>query len=155
MTVPTRIHAISEIKDHIGVPLGPSEWVTIDQARIDSFADATGDHQWIHTDPERAKTDSPFGGTVAHGYLTLALLPALMAQILNVESISMVVNYGTDRVRLPAPVPAGSKLRLRAEFKSVREIPSGAARVVMAFSLEIENGSKPACSGDVVYVYYP
>ena len=155
MTVPTRIHAISGIKDHIGVLLGPSEWVIIDQARIDSFADATGDHQWIHTDPERAKSDSPFGGTVAHGYLTLALLPALLPQILDVESVSMVVNYGIDRVRMPASVPAGTKLRLKAEFKSVREIQGGAARVVMTFSLEIENGLKPACSGDVVYVYYP
>ena len=87
--------------------------------------------------------------------LTLALLPALLPQILDVKSVSMVVNYGIDRVRMPAPVPAGSKLRLKAEFKSVREIQGGAARVVMTFSLEIANGLKPACSGDVVYVYYP
>lgn len=155
MTAPTRIHGISEIKTYVGVPLGPSDWVTIDQAIINAFAAATGDRQWIHTDPERARRDSPFGQTVAHGYLTLALLPSLLPEILDIEDVSMVVNYGIDRVRLPSPVRAGSRIRLAAEFKNVRDLQGGAARAVMTFQFEIENGTKPACTGDVVYLYYP
>lgn len=152
---PTRIGTIPEIKNHIGIPLGHSNWVLIDQAMIDSFAAATGDRQWIHINPDRARDESPFGQTVAHGYLTLALLPSLITQILHVENCSMVVNYGIDRVRLPSPVLSGSRIRLAAEFKTVRELQNGAARAVINFRFEIEKGTKPACTGDVVYVYYP
>ena len=152
---PTRIGTILEIKNHIGIPLGRSNWVLIDQVMIDSFAAATGDRQWIHINPDRARDESPFGQTVAHGYLTLALLPSLVTQILHVENCSMVVNYGIDRVRLPSPVISGSRVRLAAEFKAVRELPTGAARAVLNFRFDLENGAKPVCTGDVVYVYYP
>jgi len=154
-TGPTRIGSSPEIKNHIGVPLGPSEWVLVDQARINAFAEATGDRQWIHIDVERAREESPFGQTIGHGYLTLALIPSLIPQILHVENCSMVVNYGTDRIRLPAPVISGSRIRLAAEFKAVRELPNGAARAVLTFRFDLENGAKPVCTGDVVYVYYP
>lgn len=152
---PKRIENILDIQNYLGVPLGHSAWVLVDQPMIDSFAAATGDDQWIHVNPQRARDESPFGKTVAHGYLTLALLPSLLPQILRVDHCSMVLNYGIDRVRLPSPVLSGSRIRLAAQFKNVRELPNGAARVVTHFRFEIEKSTKPACTGDVVYVYYP
>jgi acyl dehydratase len=155
MTNPVSINGIPELKNHLGVSLGPGAWFTVDQNRIDRFADATGDRQWIHTDPERARQDSPFGQTVAHGYLTLALLPVLLPDLLDIQNVSMVINYGIERLRFPSPVPAGSRLRLHAKIKNFRELASGAARVAVGFQFELENGTKPACTGEVVYVYYP
>lgn len=155
MTSPTHIKAIPEFKRFIGVPLGSSRWFEVSQEMIDGFAEVTGDRQWIHTDVERARSESPFGGTIAHGYLTLSLIPVLLPELLKVSGASMIVNSGIEKVRLQTPVPAGGRVSLSAEIKSVRELPSGAARVVTHFRFELENATKPACTGDVVYVYYP
>ena len=126
-----------------GTELGPTEWVTIDQERIDTFADATGDHQWIHVDPARAK-DGPFGATIAHGYLTLALTNLFLPELMVVEDISMGVNYGVNKVRFPAPVPVGSRLRGRGVVTEVTEIPGG-VQAVVTVTVEIEGSDKPAC----------
>ena len=155
MTSPTLIKGIPELKRYIGVPLGTTGWVEVSQEMINGFADVTGDRQWIHTDVERAKRESPFGETIAHGYLTVALIPVLLQEILHVGGTSRVVNSGIDKLRLQAPVPAGGRICLAAEIKNVRELPSGAARVAISFRFEVENGSKPACTGEVIYVYYP
>jgi len=152
---PTVVPSIADLKHFVGKPLGPSDWVEIGQSQIDAFADATGDHQWIHTDPRRAEKESPFGHTIAHGYLTLALAPVLIPRILEVRGASMVVNYGLDKMRLPAPVPAGSRLRVSGEIKSVRDLPNGAARVVLSLQFAIEGGSRPVCIADAIYVYFP
>lgn len=151
----TVIPSVAALKQFVGKPLGTSEWVTVAQAQIDAFAQATGDHQWIHVDAERARTQSPFGATIAHGYLTISLAPALLAQLVRVEGIRMGVNYGLDKMRLPAPVPAGARVRLSAEIKDVREIPGGAARVTFGLAFAVEGGTKPACTADAIYVYYP
>lgn len=155
MATRTVIPGISALKDHIGKRMGPTEWVTVTQAQIDAFAEATGDQQWIHVDPERAKRDSPFGQTIAHGYLTLALAPGLLAELLSVEDTSMAVNYGIDKLRLPAPVPATGRVRMTAEIKHVREVPGGAARTTIGISLEVEGSQRAACVADVIYVYFP
>ena len=152
---PTLINGISELKRYIGVPLGRTDWVEVSQKTINGFADVTGDRQWIHTDVERARRESPFGETIAHGYLTVALIPVLMPELLRVEGVSMVVNSGIDRIRLQAPVPAGGQIRLSAEIKNVRELASGAARVGISVRFEVKDVTKPACTGEVIYVYYP
>lgn len=150
-----RVSEISELKDHIGADLGESEWVLVDQKRIDAFAQATGDDQWIHVDAERARAESPFGGTIAHGYLTMGLAPALLPQLLAIEKCSRVVNYGIDKLRFKEPVRAGSRLRVGATVAHVRDIKGGAARVTLTLRFEVEGASRPACTADVVYVYYP
>lgn len=155
MLDPVSIDGIAELKRYVGVALGPGNWFSIEQDQIDRFAEATGDRQWIHTDVERARRDSPFGRTVAHGYLTLSLLPVVLPKLFDVSGAAMVVNYGVDRLRFPAPLRAGSRLRLHAEIKTFRDLPHGAARVGIGFSFELENGHKPACTGEVVYLYYP
>ncbi|HVP27683.1 MAG TPA: MaoC family dehydratase [Myxococcota bacterium] len=155
MSQPTVIPSVSALKQFLGKPLGRSDWVTVTQEQINAFADATGDHQWIHVDVERAKTQSPFKTTIAHGYLTLSLAPALLPQLVRVEGIRMGVNYGIDKMRLPAPVPAGSRLRLSAELRDVRDLPGGAARATFGLTFEVEGGTKPACTADAIYVYYP
>src|SRR6266545_3475439 len=118
----TIVHGIDGLKAKAGEHLGYSDWVEITQDRVNQFADATGDHQWIHVDPERAKA-GPFGGTVAHGYLTLSLLIPLWTDLLDVEDVSTKVNYGLDKVRFPAPVPAGSRIRVRGTLRDVEEVP--------------------------------
>ncbi len=127
----------------------------ITQKRIDAFADATGDYQWIHVDAERAAHESPFKHTIAHGYLTMSLASAMLPSLIQVEKVGSVVNYGIDKMRLPAPVPAGGRVRLSAEIKNVREMPSGAARVNIALRFEVEGGSKPACTANAIFVYFP
>ncbi len=154
MASPTVVPSVSALKDFVGKKLGPSDWVEMTQERIAAFADATGDHQWIHLDTERAEKESPFGSTIAHGYLTIALAPALLPQVLQVEGVRLVVNYGLDKMRLPAPVPSGGRVRLSVEIKDVRELGGSAARVSMGFTFEVEGGGKPACVADAVYVYY-
>jgi acyl dehydratase len=155
MATPTVIPGLSALKQFVGKPLGATDWVVVTQEQIDRFADATGDHQWIHVDVERAKKESPFKGTIAHGYLTISLAPVLLPQLVRVDGIRMGVNYGIDSMRLPTPVPAGAKLRLVAQLKDVREMPGGAgARVTYALTFEVEGAAKPACVADVVYVYY-
>ncbi len=149
------IPSLSALADFVGSPLGVSEWTTVSQERIDAFAEATGDHQWIHCDPARAKRESPFGGTVAHGYLTLSLAPALLATIVSVGGAASVVNAGIDRMRLSAPVPAGSRVRLAAEIANVRNVPGGAVRVAFQLRIDVEGGARPACTATVVYLYTP
>ena len=139
---------MSSFTDLIGKELGPTEWLDVDQERIDRFADATGDHQWIHVDPERAAA-GPFGSTVAHGYLTLSLLPLLMTDALNLTGYSMGINYGVNKVRFPAPVPSGSRVRATFTVQSVDEVPGGEQGVVLA-TVEREGGDKPVCVAELV-----
>ena len=150
----TTIDGIDGLKAMVGQHLGYSDWLEITQERVNQFADATGDHQWIHVDPERAK-DGPFGGPIAHGYLTLSLGPMLVPQVLSVTGISMGVNYGTEKVRFPSPVPVGSNLRVGLELVSVDDRPDGSAQVVMRSTFEVEGGGKPACVAETVTLYYP
>ena len=144
----------SELKAAEGKHLGVSEWLTIDQARIDKFADATGDHQWIHVDPERAK-DGPFGSTIAHGYLTQSLVNMFLPQIIDVQGISMGVNYGADKLRFPAPVPVGSRVRGSAELIKVEEVKGGAIQSTVRVTVEIEGSDRPACVIDTISRYVP
>jgi acyl dehydratase len=152
---PTIVPDIPSLEDYVGKPLGTTSWVALPQQQIDAFAEATGDHQWIHVDVERAARESPFGGTIAHGYLTLALVPRLLSQLLRVERTSRVVNYGIDKMRLPAAVPAGARVRLSAQIEGVRNLPNGGARVVTALELSVEGSRKPAMTARAVYVYFP
>ncbi len=155
MAPPTAISNIADLKKFVGKPLGKTNWVEVDQEQIDAFAKATGDHQWIHVDVERAKRESIFGQTVAHGYLTLALAPVLLPDLVRIENVSMAVNYGIDKMRLTAPVPVGARLRLSGEIKNVRQLPNGAARVAFSLVFEIEGGTRPACVAEIIYVYFP
>jgi acyl dehydratase len=150
----TVFNSPSELAGAVGKHLGVSEWLEIDQARIDKFADATGDHQWIHTDPERAK-QGPFGSTIAHGYLTQSLVNHFLPQIIDVRGISMGVNYGADRLRFPAPVPVGSRIRGSAELIKVEEVKGGAIQSTVRVTVEIEGGDRPACVIDTISRYFP
>ena len=144
----------SELASAVGAHLGYSDWLEITQERIDQFAEATGDQQWIHTDPERAK-DGPFGATIAHGYLTQSLVNYFLPQIVDVRGIAMGVNYGADRLRFPAPVPVGSSLRAGAELISVEEVKGGAIQATTRVTIEIKGGERPACVIDTISRYYP
>jgi acyl dehydratase len=137
------VEGLDELKQLAGTELGVSGWITVSQERIDAFADATGDHQWIHTDPERAK-DGPFGAPIAHGYLTLSLFIPLFTELLDVRGVTTKVNYGLNKVRFPAPVKAGSRLRLSATLADVTDVPGG-AQITVAGTIEIEGSAKPAC----------
>ena len=148
----TEIAGLAGLKELVGTHLGYSEWLEISQERVNTFADATGDHQWIHVDPERAK-DGPFGGTIAHGYLTLSLGPVLFPSIATVSGMKMGVNYGAGKVRFPSPVPVGAKLRLGAELTNVEDIPGG-AQVYMTFTFECEDAPKPSCVSEIIFRYY-
>ena len=138
----------AEIEAAIGQELGPTEWLAINQERIDAFAEATGDHQWIHVDPERAAA-GPFGRTVAHGYLTLSLIPLLGLQLLSYETGGARLNYGLNRVRFPSPVPVDSRVRARAVITEVGDTPAG-TQVVHRYTIELEGADKPACVADTV-----
>ena len=140
------------MKALVGEHLGYSPYVEITQEQVNTFAEATGDHQWIHVDVEKAN-DGPFGGPIAHGYLTLSLGPMLSPQIFGVSGISMGVNYGANKVRFPSPVPVGSKLRLGATLQSVDDV-AGGAQVTMKFVFEVEGAEKPSCVAEVVFRYY-
>jgi acyl dehydratase len=150
----TVFNSPAELASAVGKHLGVSEWLEIDQARIDKFAEATGDHQWIHTDPERAK-QGPFGSTIAHGYLTQSLVNYFLPQIIDVRGISMGVNYGADRLRFPAPVPVGSRLRGSAEHTKVEEVKGGAVQSTVRVTVEIEGSDRPACVIDTISRYVP
>ena len=141
---------LDDFKAAKGEPIGPSEWVTITQEQINGFADSTHDHQWIHTDPERAK-DGPFGTAIAHGYLTLSLLPAMAESLYEIRGLKLGVNYGANKVRFPDPVPVDSRLRATATLKETTDIPIG-TQAVIEFVVEREGGAKPACIAEVVYV---
>ncbi|GAB87345.1 MULTISPECIES: MaoC family dehydratase [Gordonia] len=144
MTNSTRTFtSVEELKAAIGEDLGSGEWLEITQERIDAFADATGDHQWIHTDPERAKS-GPFGTTIAHGYLTVSLLPMLAGQIFTIEGPKLFLNYGMNKLRFPNPVKVGARIRSNAVITSIEETPKG-VNMVVTNTVEIEGESKPAC----------
>lgn len=144
----------SKLLESVGSELGTSDWLQIDQSRIDKFADATGDHQWIHVDPERAK-EGPFGSTIAHGYLTMSLVNLFLPQILEVRNVSMGVNYGADKLRFPAPVPVGSRVRGRGELVEAEEVKGGAVQAKVRVTVEIENASRPACVVDTISRFFP
>jgi acyl dehydratase len=133
----------ADMKAHIGEKIGPSEWVTVDQAMIDKFAEATGDHQWIHVDVERAKRDMPGGKTIAHGYLTLSLLPRLSHGIYTIRRRSRGINYGSNKVRFTAPVSAGSRVRLHQTLRNVEDIEGG-VRMTFDSQIEVEGSTRPA-----------
>jgi acyl dehydratase len=143
-----------ELLGAVGRDLGKSDWLEITQQRIDLFADATGDHQWIHVDPERAKS-GPFGATIAHGYLTLALVNLFLPQLLEVRGISMGVNYGTDKVRFPSPVPVGSRVRGSGQLVEAQEAKGGAVQAKVRVTVEIDGKDRPGCVADTISLFYP
>jgi acyl dehydratase len=143
---------LADLGAHVGDHLGYSPWLEISQQMVNDFAEVTGDHQWIHVDPERA-AKGPFGGPIAHGYLTLSLAPFFLPQIWDVSGTSMGVNYGAEKIRFPAPVPVGSNLRAGAVVKEVKEIEGG-AQVTLTVTFEVEGKEKPSLVADVVYRYY-
>ncbi len=144
--------SLQELRDSVGQQIGYSDWHTVTQEQINAFADATGDHQWIHVDPELA-AKGPFGTTVAHGYLTLSMIPMLGAQVSRVDGVRMGVNYGLNKVRFPAPVPSGSKVRAGIKVLSVEDI-AGGAHVVNEVTIERDGGDKPCCVAETVARYY-
>lgn len=143
----------SELLEAAGRNLGATEWMNMEQDRINLFADATGDHQWIHVDPGKAG-NGPFGATIAHGYLTLSLANLFLPELMEVRSVSMGVNYGCDRVRFPAPVPVGSRLRGVGEVISAGEVKGG-VQVVVRITVEIEGSERPACVVDTISRFFP
>jgi len=144
---------LAELPSLKGAELGPSEWIELTQPRVDTFADATDDHQWIHVDVERATRESPFGGPIAHGYLTLSLLVPLWSQVLTVSDARMGLNYGLNRVRFPAPAPVGARIRMTATLTDVAEIEGGWQLTVQAV-IEREGGDKPLCVAEPVFRFY-
>ncbi|MCX3289169.1 MaoC family dehydratase [Streptomyces sp. NEAU-H22] len=136
------VNGLDELKKLAGSDLGTSEWIEVTQERIDTFADATGDHQWIHVDPERAK-EGPFGAPIAHGYLTLSLFIPLFTELLDVQGVTTKVNYGLNKVRFPSPVKVGSRIRLTANLAEVEEVPGG-VQISVEGVIEIEGATKPA-----------
>jgi acyl dehydratase len=144
------VQGIDGLKALIGKQIGPGEWRELTQQDIDTFADLSGDHQWIHVDPERAAKESPFGTTVAHGNLTLSLIDGLRLDLISSSGFALGVNYGWNKVRFPAPVPAGSRLRAKAEIVSVDDVGGGWWQVVTRFTVEVEGQEKPACVADSV-----
>ena len=146
-------NGLDELKGMAGTDLGHTGWLEITQDRVDAFADATDDHQWIHVDRERAAA-GPFGGTIAHGFLTLSLVIPLFGELLTVRDVSMGINYGLNRVRFPAPVPVGSKIRLAAQLGAVEDAGVNAVQAVIDCTIEVEGGGKPACAAQAVLRYY-
>ena len=144
----TIVNTLDDLRPLVGSELGSSSWIEVDQGRINTFADATDDHQWIHVDPERAK-DGPFGTAIAHGYLTLSLLVPMWSQILDVHEVTTRVNYGLNRVRFPSPVPAGAKVRARATLTALDPIPGG-AQLTVDTVVELDGSDKPACVAQLV-----
>jgi len=136
--------SLDDLRAATGTHLGWTDWIEITQDRVNLFADATGDHQWIHVDPERATAESPFGGPIAHGYLTLALSNLFLPQLIAVPAASAGVNYGTGRVRFPSPVPVGARIRAGAEIAAVEDLPSG-LQTTITITIEVEGSEKPAC----------
>jgi len=148
----TTISGIEELKSKVGEHLGYSEWLEVTQDRVNKFADATDDHQWIHVDPERAKA-GPFGGPIAHGYLTLSLAVPLLGQVLHVDGVRMGINYGLNKVRFPSPVPVPSRIRLGATLKSVDDVEGG-AQSAFELTFEVEGKEKPSCVAEAIYRWY-
>lgn len=149
----TVINSYDEFASYLGKPLGTSEWLEVDQDRINAFADATLDHQWIHVDVERAKAESPYKSTIAHGYLTLALLPHLWDEIVEVNNLKMMVNYGMDKMRFGQPVITGSRIRMTAKLANIENL-RGISKAYIDFTIEIEGQRKPALKGEAQFLYY-
>jgi acyl dehydratase len=149
----TTANGLAELTALAGADLGHTGWVEIAQGRVDMFADATGDHQWIHVDQARAAA-GPFGGTIAHGYLTLSMVIPLFDELLEVTGISMAINYGLNKVRFPAPVLVGSKIRLAARLAAVEPAGRSAVQLTADFTVEVDGGAKPACVAQAIYRYY-
>jgi acyl dehydratase len=146
------LNGIDEIKARVGQELGVSDWEEVTQEQVNAFADATGDHQWIHVDVERAK-QTPFGGTIAHGYYTLSLAPKFNQQLYTVENVAFALNYGLNKVRFPAPLPVGSKVRMRAAIASVEDVPGG-VQMATTLTFEREGGDKPVCVAETLVRVY-
>ena len=147
------INTYEEFAAHLGEEIGTSEWLTVDQDRINQFADATLDHQWIHVDVERAKAESPYKSTIVHGYLTLSLLPYFWNQIIKVNNLKMLVNYGMDKMRFGQAVPVGSRLRMVTKLHEIANL-RGICKASIAFKIEIEGQRKPALEGIATFLYY-
>ena len=147
------VNSYDEFASYLGKELGTSEWLKVDQERINAFADATLDHQWIHVDVDRAKVESPYKSTIAHGYLTLSLLPYFWNQIIEVNNLTMRVNYGMDKMRFGIPVPVGSKLRLVTKLASIENL-RGICKATIDFQMEVEGQRKPALKGEATFLYY-
>lgn len=147
------ISSVEELKNLLGQEVAVTDWVAITQERVNMFADATGDHQWIHIDVERSRKESPYGGTIAHGFLTLSLLPMLMERAVSFPTIKMGVNYGLNKVRFPAPVPVGSRLRARMALQEVEDIEGG-AQITWKVTIEREGGDKPVCVAESIARLY-
>jgi len=150
--MPPTLQSIDDLKAHAGTEVGVSDWHDVTQERVNAFAEATGDHQWIHTDPERA-AQGPFGGTIAHGYYTLSLAPSLMEQVLPLDGFAMGVNYGLDKLRFPAPLPVGDRVRMRGTLDRVEDI-AGGAQMYVTLTFEREGGDKPVCVAQALYRVY-
>jgi acyl dehydratase len=144
----------AELEQYAGQEIGTSEWVTIDQDRVNKFADATGDHQWIHIDVERAKRELPTKGTIAHGYLTVSLIPWLGAQIMRVDGVSRGINYGSNKVRFINMVPVGAKVRAKLKILNV-DTKAGAKQITSEYTIEIQGQDRPACVAETIGIVYP
>ena len=147
---PLTVTGIDELRDTVGRTIGPSDWREVTQEMVNSFAELSGDHQWIHVDVERAKSESPFGGTIAHGNLTLSMIDGFRDGLLQSSGFKLGVNYGWNKVRFPAPVPVDSKIRASIELVSVDDVGGGWYQVVQRWTVEIEGGEKPVCVGESV-----
>ncbi|HJV81743.1 MULTISPECIES: MaoC family dehydratase [Oxalobacteraceae] len=143
------IASVEELKSLVGQEVAVTDWITISQERVNLFAEATGDHQWIHIDVERSRKESPYGGTIAHGFLTLSLLPMIMEGAVSMSMSKMGVNYGLNKVRFPAPVPVGSRIRGRMTLKEVEDIQGG-AQITWSVTLERDGGDKPVCVAESI-----
>ena len=149
-----KVEKPQDLLQHVGEELGPSEWLTVTQEMIDKFADATGDHQWIHVDVERAKKEMPGGKTIAHGYLTLSLLPRLAPTLMRVEKRRRGLNYGSNRVRFTAAVPAGGRVRLRQKLLKVEPVEDNGFRVTSEMTMEVDGNSRPAMVAETIGIVY-
>ena len=149
-----KVEKPSDLLQHVGETLGPSEWLTVTQEMIDKFADATGDHQWIHVDVERAKKELPGGKTIAHGYLTLSLLPRLAPTLMKVEKRRRGVNYRSNRVRFTAPVPAGARIRLKQRLVKVEPVEDNGFRITSEMTMEVEGNTRPAMVAETLSIVY-
>ncbi|ORX01670.1 MaoC family dehydratase [Mycolicibacillus trivialis] len=147
-----RVLEIAELAGLRGEPIGTTDWLTISQSEVNLFADATGDHQWIHVDPERA-ADGPFGTTIVHGYLTLALLPRFHHALFRVDGVKLAINYGLNKVRFPAPVPVGARIRAAVTVAEVTDLGDGAHQVTLSTTVEIKDAAKPACVAESIVRY--
>jgi acyl dehydratase len=154
MAGPLTVEKPQDLAQHIGKDLGPSDWITVDQPMIDKFAEATGDHQWIHVDVERAKREMPGGKTIAHGYLTLSLVPRLASTLVKVTQVSRGVNYGSNKVRFTSTVPAGSRIRLTQKIVRVEPVENNGVRVTSEVKMEVEGQERPALVAEIMGIRY-